>query len=236
MRNRYTRHVNDPKLFRKPSAVPPHPPDDTERTTADGASVRPSLKRLMQVWLLLGFQTFGGGGSTIIQIRRAVVEQEHWMTDAEFVRDWALCQIAPGINIIGLIILIGRRLGGSAGVAVSLFGLLAPSVSITLLLTMCYAHFQGVKAVQAAVKGIIPATVGLGMLTAYKMAVPLLAAGRRNGKGSFILAAFIIVCAGLATATFNLPVIAVLCLAGGVGAIGQWACEAVQLGREDRLQ
>ena len=82
----------------------------------------PSLWLFLWIWLSLGSQSFGGGTATLALIRREVVERREWMDDSEFVRDWALCQIAPGINLLGLTILIGRRLRGFPGVVLAQLG------------------------------------------------------------------------------------------------------------------
>lgn len=182
----------------------------------------PSLGLILRVWLLLGVQSFGGGAATLALIRREAVERQCWMTDAEFVRDWALCQVAPGINLLGLTILIGRRLAGVPGIALCLIGLLAPSVAITVALTACYAHFRDAPAVQAALRGVIPATVGLGLLTAYQMALPLLSADRREGKVTLACGLILLIGSGLVMLLWHPSVLPVLCAAGGIGALVHW--------------
>lgn len=193
-----------------------------------GVSHPPSPGTILRVWLRLGVQSFGGGAATLALIRRAVVDEHRWLTDAEFVRAWALCQVAPGINLLGLTVLIGRRLAGGVGVALCLLGLLLPSVAITVLLTACYARFRDLPAVHAAVRGVIPATVGIGLVTAYQMAFPLLAAGRREGHGRLLLGLALLAGSGLVVAALHLPVVGVLCAAGAVGALVHWAQDAAR--------
>ena len=189
------------------------------------ASSIPSLWLILRVWLGLGLQSFGGGAATLALIRRAVVERHGWLTDAQFVRDWALCQVTPGVNLLGLTVLIGRRLAGGWGIFLCLLGLLLPSVAITILLTACYGHFRDLPAVQAALRGVIPATVGLGLLTAFQMARPLLAASRREGKGAFSFGLALLVGGGLA-ALRHPPVIMILCAAGAANALFHWTRKA----------
>lgn len=191
--------------------------------TSQSSSSDISLLTVLRVWLLLGLQSFGGGAATLTLIRREIVERRGWLTDAEFVRDWALCQVAPGINLVCLTILIGRRLAGARGIGVALLGLLLPSVTITIALTACYAHFRDLRLVQAAVRGVIPGTVGLGLLTSYQMARPLLAVARREGKTSLLWAGIALIGSGLAMALYQPPVLAVLCGVGGLGALLNWA-------------
>src|SRR5262245_46439477 len=115
------------------------------------------------IWLNIGIQSFGGGAATLYLIRRAAVEQHGWLTDEEFTRYWGICQISPGINLVGLSILIGWRVARWLGVALALAGLLVPSAAITVALTAGYASVEQVPVVRAALRGMAPATVGLGL-------------------------------------------------------------------------
>ena len=126
--------------------------------------VKPSYRQFLTVWLGLGIQSFGGGAATLALIRRAVVDKYGWLTADEFTRDWALCQVSPGINLLGITILIGRRVLGIPGIVIALFGLLFPSCLITVLITAAYAKVHNLAVVRAALNGIIPATVGIGVV------------------------------------------------------------------------
>ena len=181
----------------------------------------------------MGLQSFGGGGATLALIRRTVIDRYGWMTDAEFVRDWALCQIAPGINLLALTILIGRRLAGRAGIFLCLLGLLLPSVTLTILFTAFYSHYRDLPAVQAALRGVIPATVGIGLVTAGGMARSLLAASGRQGKVSLGFGLVLLLGAGMA-ALWQPPVVLVLCIAGTAGAVFGWVRDEARKKRAGR--
>lgn len=177
------------------------------------------LGRLGWVWLGLGLQSFGGGTATLFLIRRAVVEQQRWLTPEEFSRDWALCFMAPGINLLCLTILVGRRVAGLPGAVVALMGLLLPSVTITLMMTAVYARLQQSDAVRAALRGLVPATVGLGLLLAVDMLRPLLAASRAESRGSLGVSVLLLAATIAATAVWNPPVVVLLVAVGLAGAV-----------------
>ncbi len=160
--------------------------------------------------------------ATLFMIRRAAVEQQQWLTAGEFTRDWALCQAAPGINLICMTILIGRQVAGIPGALVAVFGLLLPSVSITITMTALYATFRDSTLLQSALHGIVPATVGLGLLLSSSMARPLLAASRRESLLSLLVSIGLLVGSALALLVWHLPVILVLCCAGFIGAMTAW--------------
>jgi len=188
---------------------------------------RPSLWLLLRVWFMLGLQSFGGGMATLYLIRRATVERHRWLTAEEFTRDWALCQAAPGINLLCMTILLGRRVAGLVGAVVAMVGLLLPSVTLTILMIALYADLRTLPVVQAALHGVVPATVGLGLLLTTNMARPLLTASQRESRSSLLVSVVILVGSALAVLFWELPVIVVLISAGTLGALTMW-WQAVQ--------
>jgi chromate transporter len=206
--------------------------DPDTATEQPFVATRPSPWRLLWIWTVIGAQSFGGGSATLYLIRRVAVERYGWITDDEFTRYWGLCQIAPGINILGLVILIGWRVAGPLGALISLIGLLVPSVTITVALTAMYASIRQAPLVRAAIAGVVPATVGLGSLLAYTMVRPLLRAAWREGRFSTVVAGALLLGSIVAAALAHAPVLAILWGAGGLSALAQWQRWA----RERRLQ
>ncbi len=183
---------------------------------------RPALWRLLGIWFMLGLQSFGGGMATLYLIRRTAVERQGWLSPAEFTSDWALCQAAPGINLLCMTILVGWRVAGVAGAIVSLTGLLLPTVTITIVMTALYADLRRLPVVQAAIRGIVPTTVGLGFLLTYNMVRPLLMASWRESRSSLIVSLVLLIGSALLLLVSGLPVILVLCGAGAIGALFLW--------------
>src|SRR5215213_8413038 len=201
----------------------------TDRNLADTQAIAPmpapqihpppSAWRQLRIWLNIGMQSFGGGAATLYLIRREAVERRGWLSDEEYARYWGICQIAPGINILGLVILIGWQLSGAVGVALALAGLLLPSAAITILLTAMYSRIEHVPLVQAALRGVVPATVGLGLLLAIGMLRPLLSAGRKEGRASLAVTCALLGSSMLVVALTSVPVVAVLWGTGGLSAL-----------------
>ncbi len=183
---------------------------------------QPSSLKLFQVWLSLGLQSFGGGAATLALVRRAAVDTHGWVSEAEFARFWSLVQLAPGINLLALTVLIGRRTAGARGIALALAGLLLPSAGVTVLLTASYQRVQDTPLVRDALHGILPATVGLGLVTAWQIARPPLLESRRQGRGSFAVSLALLLASMAAAQWGHWPVLAVLLGAGTVGAAWEW--------------
>ena len=180
---------------------------------------RSSDLHFLRVWLALGLQSFGGGMATLALIRRAAVEQEQWVAEEEFTRFWSLVQLAPGINLLALTVLIGRKVGGGLGICLALLGLLLPSVGVTVLLTACYTRVQHAPIVHAVLSGVIPAIVGLGLVTAWQIARPPLEQSRRAGRSSVGLSLVLLLGSSLAAWLGHLPVLVILGGAGGLDAL-----------------
>ncbi|HEX6776951.1 MAG TPA: chromate transporter, partial [Ktedonobacterales bacterium] len=142
---------------------------------------RPGTWRLFGIWARIGLQSFGGGASTTLLIQRTCIEQQRWLSMEEFLRLWNLCLLTPGINLIALTILLGKKLGGTRGIIASLAGLLLPSATITCLLAALFVQIEQQAAVQAALRGIIPATGGVMLLVGLNFARPLLQKAAKAG-------------------------------------------------------
>jgi len=178
----------------------------------------PSPWRLLLIWGNIGLQSFGGGASTLLLIRQAFIEKHDWVQEEEFARFWSLCLMTPGINLIGLTILIGRKLGGTRGVVASLAGLLLPSALITCLLTAGFLAVEHQPLIQAMLKGVIPATAGIMLLVGLKFAQPLLQVAWREGKLKITFSLVLIIVTVVAIIALKITVALVLVCAALVGA------------------
>lgn len=151
----------------------------------------PTLGRIFSTFLLIGLQSFGGGSATFLLLYEACMKHG-WMTDEEFITQWAICQISPGINLIKLTILVGRKLRGWAGVAVACSGLLVPSALVTLLMTAFYSLYKDLPVIRSAMRGILPATIGLSLAMSSNLGVPVFKAARKEGPIRFWLQALVV--------------------------------------------
>jgi chromate transporter len=170
----------------------------------------PTLWTLLRVWTGIGLQSFGGGASTLLLIRRVFVEKRRWVGAEEMGRFWTLCLFTPGINLLALTVLIGRKLGGLGGIVVSLAGLLLPSATVTCLLAAGFEVVQHYPAVHAILQGVIPATAGILGVVGANFAQPLIRQARKEGWQSLSISSAIMLLSALALILFKLSVITVL--------------------------
>jgi len=170
----------------------------------------PTIWTLLRIWAGIGLQSFGGGASTQLLIRREFVERRPWVGADELGRFWNLCLFTPGINLIALTVLIGRKLGGARGILVSLAGLLLPSATVTCLLAAGFAAVQHSPAVHAVLRGVVPATAGIMGVVAFSFAQPVVRRAHVEGPRSLGTSAAIMLGSALALILVKLPVAVVL--------------------------
>lgn len=199
--------------------------EDADQQVLAAEPTHLSSWHFLRIWFNLGLQSFGGGAATISLIRRAAVDRYRWLSGDEFTRDFAISQLTPGINILALTILIGRRCGGALGIALALVGLLLPSVTITIALTALYTQIQQLAVVQAALRGVIPATVGLGAALAWKLAQPLMRQSGREGRTMVIVSSGVLVGSALVALLIGPPVVLILLTAGSLGGIARFGAQ-----------
>jgi chromate transporter len=179
----------------------------------------PGNWRLFRIWATIGLQSFGGGASTTFLIQRAFIDRYAWLSMEEFTHQWSLSVLTPGINLVALTILIGRKLGGGLGIAASLAGLLLPSALITCLLAALFVQIEHFTAVQAILRGVVPATGGIMLLVGVNFALPILRAGQKEGIFYLLGSIMVVLACALAVILLKFPVITVVLAAVCLGAL-----------------
>ena len=176
---------------------------------------RESLWRIFATFFVIGLQSFGGGTATFFLIHQAS-RRHAWLPEEQFLQYWALSQMTPGIGLAKMTLLIGKRLHGWPGLAAAIAGLMLPSALITTLMTAGYAVVQDRPLVKAAMRGILPATIGLTLALSWDLGKPLLIVARADGKAHLALAAGLILSAALLFTLAQASPVVILLLAGAL--------------------
>ena len=120
-------------------------------------------------WLAL--QGFGG---VLAVVQRVLVDEKGWLTNEEFVEDWAVAQVLPGPNVVNLALMIGDRYYGLRGGLAALAGILTFPLLLVLVIAALFASVADMPMAQGALKGMgavsagLIAAVGLRLITALK--------------------------------------------------------------------
>ncbi|HUQ41405.1 MAG TPA: chromate transporter [Candidatus Limnocylindrales bacterium] len=171
------------------------------------------MRALARSWFAIGTQSLGGGASTLMLIRRHIVERHRWVTPREFTEDLALSQLSPGIHLVALAGLLGNRIGGGRGIAVAVAAMMIPAAIVTTVMTAAYGAIADHPLAHAALTGMGPATGGMTIA----LAVMLARDTRRHGRVAIVDA--LVVVAALVILTFTgASSILVIVAAGALGA------------------
>jgi chromate transporter len=117
-----------------------------------------SLSDLFVSFTLLALQGFGG---VLAVVQREMVDRKRWLTQEEFIEDWAVAQIMPGPNVVNLSLMIGGRYFGVPGALAALAGLLAVPLVLVLILAVLHARFADNAPVAGALRGMAAVCAGM---------------------------------------------------------------------------
>ena len=153
--------------------------------------------------LFLEFAKIGlcGIGSVLVWARRVIVDERHWMSEAEFAETLSLCQFLPGPDIANVSIYLGSKFRGALGAIIALLGLTAAPLAVGLVLGTLYLRYPHPAVIQKILGGVSAAAAGLLIATGIKMLMP----HRRRPAAMFFAA---LAFAGIIFA--KLPLLAVL--------------------------
>ena len=150
----------------------------------DATVLPPQLALAIQDWLALFAQylslsllSIGGAITTAPDMHRFLVEQQGWMTDAQFNASIAIAQAAPGPNVL-FVALMGWNVGlnaggvwtGMLGVLITMTGILIPSTTLTYAVAQWGHRNKELRAVRAFKQGMAPIVVALLIATSWILA------------------------------------------------------------------
>ena len=173
-----------------------------------------SLTDLFVSFTLLALQGFGG---VLAVVQREMVEKKRWMTQDEFIEDWAVAQIMPGPNVVNLSLMIGGRYFGLKGAMAALAGMLTAPLIIVLLLAVVYAQFANHPGVAGALRGMGAVAAGLIAATGLKLSGALV----KNVLGLRLCISLGVMCF-MAIALLRWPLVYVLLGLGGTACTLAW--------------
>lgn len=127
--------------------------NNMQQTPLDNQA-RPSLWKLFYTTLLISAFTFGGGFVIVTLLKRKMVDELKWVDEKEMLDMVALAQSAPGPIAVNAGILVGWKVAGARGMAVSVLGTVLPPLVILSLISALYSALIGSPAVAAVFRGM----------------------------------------------------------------------------------
>lgn len=125
-------------------------------------------------YITLSLLSIGGAITTAPDMHRFLVEQQHWLTDAQFNASIAIAQAAPGPNVLFVALLgwnvglnAGGMLTGLLGVFLAMAGILIPSTVLTYAAAQWATRNRDLRAVRAFKQGMAPIVIALLLATGW---------------------------------------------------------------------
>jgi len=128
---------------------------------------------LFMHFLVLSLLAVGGAITTVPDMHRYIVGEQHWLTDAQFTASIAIAQAAPGPNVL-FVAVLGWNVAGPLGMVATMIGILAPSTALSLWATRWGTQRRETRGVRAFTAGLTPLTLGLLLSTGWVLAEPYL--------------------------------------------------------------
>ena len=127
------------------------------------------ILKLIQVFLLLGAFSFGGGLGSMELIRSRVVDQQMWLTNAEFTDIISISEMTPGPLGINIASFVGTRVAGVPGTIAATLSYVAPAVVIVILMAKVYFKYRDLGIVKAVLSSLHPAVAAMVISAALRL-------------------------------------------------------------------
>jgi chromate transporter len=128
-----------------------------------------SLWQLVQYMTKLGAIGFGGPVALVGYMRRDLVEERKWITEADYKEGLTLAQLMPGPLAAQLAIYLGYVHYGVTGATVAGVAFVLPSFLMVVGLGAAYVAYGGLTWMQAVFYGVGAAVIGIIAVSAYKL-------------------------------------------------------------------
>jgi chromate transporter len=123
-------------------------------------------------YLSLSLLAIGGAISAVPDMHRFLVDENQWLTDAQFNASVAIAQAAPGPNVLFIAIMgwnVGLNAGsyayGLLGIVLAMTGMLIPSSVLTYSAAQWGHRNRDLRGVRAFKQGMAPIVVALLIAT-----------------------------------------------------------------------
>lgn len=130
-----------------------------KRGNLDPTSARPTLFEALQIWLKIGFLSFGGPAGQIALMHREIVDHKKWLSEQQFLNALSFCMLLPGPEAMQLATYTGWRLNGTLGGLLAGLLFVVPGALMVLLLALGYSLYGDIAIVDTLFVGIQAAVI-----------------------------------------------------------------------------
>ena len=168
------------------------------------------LKKLFFSTLYLSTFTFGGGYVIVSLMKNKFVDEYHWIDEEEMMDLISIAQSSPGAVAVNGAIVVGYKLGGLPGVAISILGAIIPPFVIISIISGFYTIFAKNQMVQALLTGMRSGVGAVIVSVVWDMGAGIV-------KKRRIIPILIMIAAFIANYYFNVNIIFIIliCIVAG---------------------
>ena len=110
-------------------------------------------------FLKVGFSSFGG--LSMVPVINAEMLSHGWMTQEQVIDIIAIAEMTPGPLGMNCATFAGMRVAGIAGALMANLGVLAPTLTLTLMVAICFERFRNSRGLTNILYGVRPVCMGL---------------------------------------------------------------------------
>ena len=133
---------------------------------------------LLLFWTFFKISLFSiGGGYNMIPLMQHEVAVHGWLTSERFLDVLAVSEITPGPIAVNLATFAGYQVAGLTGSVAATVGVCLPGAMLLLALGALAIRLRERPAFRAAMRGLMPALVGLLAATAIRLGLALVPVG-----------------------------------------------------------
>lgn len=137
-------------------------------TTAVAATV--SLSTLFHAFLRIGVLSFGGPAAQIALMHKVLVEEEGWLSEAQYLNALSFCMLLPGPEAMQLATYSGWRLRGVLGGLIAGLLFVVPGALVIFMLAALYVSYGDLPLVALLFLGVKSAVLIIVLEALLKVA------------------------------------------------------------------
>lgn len=176
----------------------------------DNISYTKKLWILFKSCFMISLCTFGGGLVIISMLQKKFVEELKWIGEDEIMDMIAIAQSCPGVMAVNTAIIIGYRLGGVPGAALTVTGTILPPMIILSVISVFYTQFRSNRIIALLLKGMQAGVAAVMIHLCINFCGNIF-------KTKSILAAAMLILSAIAMTFLDVDVIIVILICGLIG-------------------
>ena len=133
---------------------------------------------ILLFWAFFKISLFSvGGGYNMIPLMQSEVETQGWLPPGRFMDMLAISEATPGPIAVNLATFAGYQVAGISGSIAATVGVCLPGAILLMMLGVLAMHLREKPAFRAAMRGLMPALVGLLTATGIRLGLALVPQG-----------------------------------------------------------